>query len=208
MPRPKGSRNQDHAARRATLIAALRGRLRARGPAPSLRELAAAAEVSVPTLRHHFGDRDGAVEAVLADDLAAGSGEGGPLAVAAAPSGPFAASVRDLLRHADAGFREGGLTEAHAAGLAEALRSERLGPRYLALALDPTLEAFAARLAEHQRRGEMRADADPRAAALALLAPLVLARLHQDRLGGAPLDVEAMLEQQAAAFAHGHAAES
>lgn len=210
MPRPKGSRNQAHDDRRAALIAALGARLRAPGPAPSLRELARAADVALPTLRHYFGNRDAVVEAVMADDLAGGAAEGGPLEVAATPSGPFARSVGDLLAHADAGFRHGGLTRAHAAGLAEGLRSEALGGRYLALALEPTLDAFAARLSAHQAAGEMRADADPRAAALQLLAPLLLARLHQDALGGAeaaPLDVEALLDGLAGAFVRGHAAE-
>ena len=208
MPRPKGSRNETYAAKRAALVARLRERLRAPGPAASMRELASAAGVTLPTLKHYFDDRDGVVEAVMADELAAGSASGGPLEVAATPAGAFTRSVRDLLAHADAGFVHGGLTEAHAAGLAEGLRSEALGSRYLALALDPTVDAFAARLRAHQERGEMRADVDPRTAALQLLAPLVVARLHQDRLGGkdtSPVDMDAMLDQHADTFARGYA---
>ena len=209
MVRTKGARNENHDERRAALLAALRERLRAPGPAPSLRELARAADVTVPTLRHYFADRDGVVLAVMAEELAGGSGPGGPLEIAATPSGPFAESVRDLLAHADAGFVHGGLTDAHAVGLVEGLRSDAIGPNYLALALDPTVDAFAERLRAHQARGEMRADADPKAAALQLLSPLVVARLHQDRLAGAagnPLDVSAMLDQQAEAFVRGYAA--
>ena len=209
MVRTRGARNEDHDERRAALLASARARLRAPGPAPSLRELAREAGVTVPTLRHYFGDRDGVVRAVMAAELAEARTPGGPLEVAATPSGPFARSVRDLLGHADAGFVRAGLTDAHAAGLAEGLASSATGASYLALALDPTVEAFAERLRAHQERGEMRADVDPRAAALQLLAPLVVARLHQDRLGGAdanPLDVGAMLDQQAEAFVRGYAA--
>lgn len=209
MARTKGARNEGFEDRRRALLVALRSRLRRPGPPPSLRELAAAADVTVPTLRHYFGDREGVVRAVMEDELAAGGAPGGPLEVAATPQGTFAASVRALLRHADDGFAHGGLTEAHGMGLAEGLGSPALGADYLRLALDPTVDAFAARLRAHQERGEMRADVDARAAAVQLLAPLVVARLHQDRLGGRsgnPLDLGAMLDQQADAFARGYAA--
>ena len=206
--RSRGARNEGFEARRSALIGALRARLRQPGPPPSLRELAAAAGVTVPTLKHYFGDREGAIRAVMADELESGAAPGGPLEVAATPSGSFAASVRALLRHADDGFAHGGLTEAHGMGLAEGLGSPALGADYLRLALDPTIDAFAARLRAHQARGEMRADVDARAAAVQLLAPLVVARLHQDRLGGRasnPLDLRAMLDQQAEAFVRGYA---
>ena len=52
----------------------------------------------------------------------------------------------------------------------------------------------------------MRGDVDANAAAVHLLASRVAARLHQDRLGGPAFDppnVEAMLDQQAAAFIRG-----
>ena len=209
MARTKGARNEGFGQRRAALIAALRERLRAPGPAPSMRELAGAAGVTVPTLRHYFADRDGVLRAVMEDELEDGSKPGGPLEVAATPSGPFAASVRDLLRHADDGFAYGGLTDSHAMSLAEGARSDAVATDYLRLALDPTVDAFAARLRAHQERGEMRADVDPRAAAVQLLSPLLVARLHQDRFGGrdaSPIDLAAMLDQQAEAFARGYVA--
>ena len=174
-----------------------------------MRELAAAADVSVPTLKHYFADREGVVRAVMEDELASGSETNGPLEIAATPSGPFAQSVRDLLQHADEGFEYGGLTDSHAVGLAEGGRSAALGADYLRLALDPTIKAFADRLRAHQANGEMRADADARVAAVQLLSPLVIARLHQDRFGGrgtSPIDLSAMLDQQAKAFVRGYAA--
>jgi hypothetical protein len=122
---------------------------------------------------------------------------------------PFAASIPALLAYAAAGFREAGLTATHAMGLAEGLRDPALGHAYLASALDPTLDAVATRLAAHQARGEMRREVEPRHAALALLAPLVLACLHQDALGGraaAPLDVAAFGAAHAAGFVRAYAA--
>ena len=174
-----------------------------------MRELATAADVSVPTLRHYFADREGVIRAVMEDELASGSEANGPLEIAATPSGLFAQSVRDLLQHADEGFEYGGLTDSHAVGLAEGGRSAALGTDYLRLALDPTIEAFAQRLRAHQAKGEMRLDADARVAAVQLLSPLVIARLHQDRFGGRvtnPIDLTAMLDQQAEAFVRGYAA--
>jgi AcrR family transcriptional regulator len=209
MARTKGARNEGFEERRTALIAALRARLRAPGPAPSMRELASAAEVTVPTLRHYFADREGVLRAVLEDELADGSKQNGPLEIAATPSGPFAVSVRDLLQHADEGFAYGGLTDSHAMGLAEGARAEATAADYLRLALDPTIDAFAARLRTHQERGEMRREVDARAAAVQLLSPLVIARLHQDRFGGRtanPIDIAAMLDQQAEAFTRGYAA--
>ena len=208
MARTKGARNEGFEERRTALIAALRARLRAPGPAASMRELASAAEVTVPTLRHYFADREGVLRAVMDDELTDGSKPNGPLEVAATPSGPFAASVHDLLRHADEGFVHGGLTDSHAMGLAEGARTEATAADYLRLALDPTIDAFVARLRAHQKRGEMRADVDARAAAMQLLAPLVVARLHQDRFGGRtanPIDLAVMLDQQAKAFVRGYA---
>ena len=207
MARTRGARNEGFEVRRTALIAALRDRLRAVGPTPSFRELAGAADVSVPTLRHYFADRNGVVRAVMEDELAGGAAPGGPLEIVATPHGPFAESIRALLRHADDGFRYGGLTEAHAMGLAEGLTSEALAADYLRLALDPTIDAFAARLRAHQEAGEMHADVDARAAAVQLLAPLFVARLHQDRLGGwetGAIDMTAMLDQQAEAFVRGY----
>ena len=209
MARTKGARNEGFEERRVALISFLRARLRADGPAPSMRELAAAADVSVPTLKHYFSDREGVVRAVMEDELVSGSEANGPLEVAATPSGPFARSVRDLLQHADEGFEYGGLTDAHTVGLAEGGRSATLGADYLRLALDPTIEAFADRLRAHQANGEMRTDADARVAAVQLLSPLVVARLHQDRFGGRdtnPINLSLMLDQQAEAFVRGYSA--
>jgi len=205
LPRTKGSRNATNASRRAGLAAALRTRLADRGEHVSMRELARAAGVSLPTLAHHFGHRAALVEALMADQLEGGRGQ---LAIAAAPSGSFAQSIRNLLEHAAGGFRYGGLTELHAIGLAEGLKHPTLGPAYLRNALEPTIDAFAARLAAHQAAGEMRGACDPRHAAIMLLGPLVLAFLHQDALGGAgavPMDLSSLVAEIAEGFLRAYA---
>jgi len=205
MTRPRGSRNAGFEARRAELLGRLHARLGDRGGGPaSLRDLAAAAGVTIPTLRHYFGRRDDVVAAVLA----ASAEEGRPYVEAASrPSGPFARSIRDLLAFAAEGHRAG-TGVLHAIGLAEGLKHERLGPRYVTAILEPSLQAVEARLRAHMEAGEMR-EADPRHAAIALLAPAILAQLHQDELGGAacrPLDLDAFLDDHAAAFVRAHAA--
>ena len=199
MSRTKGARNADYAERRANLIARLGRRLadRSLGQA-SLRELAASAEVTIPTLRHYFGGREEVVAAVLGAAEEAGQ----PYrAAASAPQGTFEVSIRQLLDYAASGHRHG-VGDLHAIGLTEGLGHAQLGPRYVLSILEPTLQAVEARLAAHVASGEMR-QADLRHAALALIAPLLLAQLHQGELGGSrcrPLDLEAFLDDHAEAF--------
>lgn len=204
MPRPKGSRNDDFAASRAALLARLRLALLGPAPPSSLRGLAEAAEVAVPTLRHYFGDKDAVLAAVFADCHAGGAAE---LAVAATPGGDFSSSIHDLVRHMAEGFEHGRLDRLHAVGLAEGLVQAGVGAAYLSDILEPTLEAVTARLRQHIARGEMRA-VPPRDAALALLSPILLLFLHQKGLGGLrshPTDMAAFLRTHAEGFIRGYA---
>lgn len=199
MSRTKGARNADHAERRAELVGRLRTRLADRSQGQgSLRELAASAEVSIPTLRHHFGGREDVVAAVLE----AAVEEGRPYReVASAPQGPFEASVRQLLGYAAAGHCYG-VGDLHAIGLTEGLGHATLGRAYVQSILEPTQQAVETRLAAHVAAGEM-PSVDLRHAALALIAPLLLAQLHQGELGGRrcrPLDLETLISDHAQAF--------
>nr|WP_156450083.1 hypothetical protein [Bradyrhizobium sp. CCH5-A9] len=120
----------------------------------------------------------------------------------AQPSGPFAQSIADALRHMADGFRYGGLGAMFATGLIEGLRHPGLGPAFLDNALEPTIVAAETRLAAHMALGEMR-KVDPRGPALALIAPVLLAFLHQGELGGAerrPIELDAFLAEHAEAF--------
>ncbi|MEI6640522.1 MAG: hypothetical protein WCL10_00700 [Novosphingobium sp.] len=200
MSRTRGAKAADHEARRAALLAAMHDRLVAPDLAPpSLRELAAAAEVTLPTLAHHFGKREDIVAALI-EELGR---QGAPyLAEAAATALPFAESVAALLALIVDGLTHGGVAALHVLGLREGLRQGRIGPTYVAAILEPTLAAAEARLATHIARGEMIA-ADPRHAAIALVSPLLVAALHQQELGGADvrcLDLAALARDQGAAF--------
>lgn len=204
MTRVKGARNRDYESRRFALADRLRSRL-AVGGRPSFAELAASADVSLATLRHYFGDRAGAVEAVLALHGALG---GPHLAKLAEASGAFAVSIADAAAEIAEGFATPIVAELHGLGLTEGLGEPRQGPAYLRHILEPTIAALETRLARHVAAGEMR-PVDTRAAALTLLAPLVLAHLHQDGLGGRddrPLDQAAHREAQVDAFLRAYGA--
>ena len=204
MARTLGAVGAQHSTRRGELIERLRERLGREGAThASWRELAAAAGVGLSTLAHYFGRRDDVVRAVMEDDLAQGLE---PLGVMATPSGDFAPSVRDAVGHLAAGLSHGDLSRTYATGLVQCLRHPTLGPAFLDTALEPTLQAVEARLQAHADAGQL--SGDPRAAALALVAPLLLAYLHQRELGGRklrPLDLDAFATQHAEAFIRAYA---
>ena len=203
MARPAGSTNADFPARRAALLDALLAALLDAREPPSLRALARAAGVGVPTLNHYFGDRPAVLAAAFAHARADAAE---PLRVAATPDGPAESSVAALLRHAWAGLEHGGVGRLHELGLREGLADPAVAAAYRREALDPTLDAFAARLSAHALKGELDLP-DPRRAAAELLGPLLLAHLHQAGLGGAadrPLDIGVLIEDLAAAFVRGH----
>jgi AcrR family transcriptional regulator len=190
MARPSGSNSATHDARRARLLSGVRARLTAANlPNASFRELAAAAGVTIPTLRHYFGKRDDLVEALLFDL----GREGEPhVARTARADMPFRASISDYVAFVRLGFRHG-LAEIHTLGLREGLRQDRLGPAYLNAILEPTIQSLETKLCLHQEKGDMRV-CDTRVAALQLLSPLVIVFLHQNELCGdtvRPLDIDA-----------------
>jgi AcrR family transcriptional regulator len=171
------------------------------GAGVSLRELAGAAGVSVPTLRHYFGDRDGVVRAALTRMAELGAAHVSRARVEATDQalGP---SLRWLLGEVVLGWGYG-VGAMWSSGLQESLGHGTLGPAFVDDLLEPTLQATEARLAVHQARGELDAEADVRHAALQLVCPVLMGLLHQDPLGGAacrPLDVDAFLDDHVARF--------
>lgn len=199
MTRTKGSRSRGYEARREALLRAFQQRLVAPDlEPPSLRELASAAGVSQPTVRHYFGRREDVLQALL-EHLGR---EGTPhLAHTAERKLPFAQSVAELVQYLAAGFRFG-LSEIHALGLRAGLQDTRIGPAYLNTMLEPTLAAVERRLGAHQSVGEM-LSVEPRFAALSLVSPILTAALHQRELGGAKvraIDEAAFLETHTAMF--------
>lgn len=205
MGRPAGARNAGYDERRRELAAAVVPRVLEEGPPPSLRELAAAAQVSVPTLRHYFESRDGVVAAALGEMLLLG--EPHYRAIATPTRGDVRASLAWVLGSVVQGWREHGVGRFYRAGLTEGLGHVQLGPAFLDALLEPLLQASERRLDLHAQWGELHLD-DVRAAALQLVSPLFLALLHQDGLGGSscrPLDVDRFVELHLDAFLRAHA---
>ena len=200
MGRTRGSKNPDHDEKRRALSAAVIPRLLELGPAASLRDLAAAAGVSVPTLRHYFEDRDGVVAAAMGEMLRQGRPH---LEATAKPRrGGLRPSLVAMMRSVLEGWRRFGVGRIYGAGLALGLHDPVLGPAYVSQLLEPLLQAVEARLEQHRCWGEL-GEHDVRFAALALVSPVVLALLHQDGLGGQacrPLDVDAFVRTHVDAF--------
>lgn len=199
MPRPRGSANTDFAQKRQELLDRLRAMLLGESPPSSFRALAVAANVTIPTLRHYFGDRDDVLAAVFADCHLGGHKE---LEIAATPSGPFAKSIFDCVHHIIGGFQYGGLRQLHTVGLLEGFGSHPVAQSYLAEVLEPTLNACKQRLEVHIARGEMK-DTDARHAAINLISPVLIVFLHQNALGGSkeyPLDIAAFASNHIESF--------
>src|SRR3954468_13910463 len=106
MGRPTGSRNPDFETTRNALLQALLVRLgEPDGTRASFRELAAAAGVSVATLRHYFGSREQLIQAVL--EWCHTLGQRYLLEVATGPLPPLRASLSSLLARIEQGFAGG-----------------------------------------------------------------------------------------------------
>ena len=181
--------------------------MRRDSPRPSLRELASAAGVSVPTLRHYFGARPQVMDAIFEECLNLGRTG---LEAQRRSEKPFADSIRDYaltLIKALQAERDVRLGDLIAVGLGEGLLDTAVSRSTLRHILDPTIDALEARLKLHIARGEM-IDGDTRAAALMLASPLLLASLHQDQMGGAretPMPLEDTALAVADAFIRAYA---
>jgi AcrR family transcriptional regulator len=203
MGRPEGTRNPGYTERRAALALRLLPRLlQDDGVRCSFNDLAAAADVSVPTLRHYFGDRDGAVVAALKSAEALGAAQVETLATPSSPH--LETSMRDAVFHILLGWRSFGVDRIFAGGLNLGLAQRDAGPAFLSGVLEPAQQALERRLRVHALRGEAAIDdGQERAAALGFVAPLLVALLHQGPLGGEqcrPLDVAAFVDVHVAAF--------
>lgn len=191
MPRPLGRRNPDYEEKRDRLVRDLTNYvLNTELTRQSFRQLAMAGQVAEPTLRHYFGDRDGVAREIMHE-----LGERArPLIEAVAQTTADAgAAVDTYVELSRAGVQHGGFARAHAFGLIEGVADPAVGRMYLTELLEPSLRALEARLAPHL--GPDATDTDARAAALMMFAPMLLAVLHQQLLGGAesaPIDLDAL----------------
>lgn len=211
MARPRGTPNPGHDEARRRLARAVRAGLVARGSSASLAELARSGGVSVPTLKHYFGDRSGAVAEALRqvrEDAAPYTAQlTDPKELDLATS--LTTVARDLT-HAWTAFGVGRL---FSVGLGAGFDDPLAGPGYLDGVLEPTVRALEHRLRVHAERRELRipphAALELRVAALAFLSPLLVALLHQRALGGdqcRPLDLSAFLELHVAGFLRAYGA--
>jgi AcrR family transcriptional regulator len=207
--RTYGAKNADHETKRAQMVAAIAPVVLAAAPErPSLREMSKAAGVSVNNLRHYFGTREGLVEAVF--EAMGVRGEPYIRRALGFTDLPVAIGLRMLVGQIVLGWTPEGLGGLHRSGISEGLGSESLGPAYIANILEPTVDVVERMLAIWRERGEVEVE-DLRTAALGLLAPVVLALLHQRGLGGhrcRPLDFESYLDHHVAGFLRGYAGSS
>lgn len=210
MARPQGSRNQNYEQERERLATLIMKRLmEPDGATASLRALAASCQVSPPTLRHYFEDREGAIEAAFAHALS--SGENHLQVARDVELGPAQEALTALLRFTALGWERFGVGDIFRCGLGLGLGHERLGPAYIDHLLEPMLQAFEQRLALHKERGELVQGLELRSGALILLSPLMMALIHQRELGGRkrrPLDLEQLIKSQVEAFMKAYGAEA
>ena len=209
MGRPPGTRNREYDQKRRDLLSRLLPAVVQAGGQISLHELARAADASIPTLKHYFGGRSGAVAAALraVRESAATYID----AVADPGELDLAASLRKLALELAAAWVPFGVGALFAAGLSAGLGDGEAGPGYLDGVLEPTLHALEERLRVHARRGQIDLAPDDdlaiRAAAMAFLSPLLVALLHQHALAGArcrPLDVAAFVGLHTERFVRGY----
>jgi AcrR family transcriptional regulator len=205
--RTKGARNADYDVKRQELLGRLLPRFVDRSLGrPSFRQFSAAAGVTMPTLRHYFGDRADVVAAVLEDFFRQGAAR---LESIAAPTVGFDESIREYALAFVAGLQcpvgPGGparLGDIFAASLSEGLADPEISALALTYVIDPALQTLERRLGVHVARGEMR-PANLHAAALMLVSPILVAVLHQDQMCGAalrPTPLEALATDIADAF--------
>jgi AcrR family transcriptional regulator len=204
MARPAGKRNADYSARRKELLEdAIQRLLTECQHRPSLRALADAAGVSLPTIMHYFGSRTLLLEAVF---VLLEEGGRPYLDHVRESTGAFSSSIRDLVNVIADSFKSEALIAIHSMGLLEGFRNEEVGPLYLKHLLEPSLTAIGERLQKHIDRGEMRR-VDVRFAANALLSPIFIAFLHQTELSGDkcfPVKIDDFLRSHATGFIRGY----
>lgn len=208
MGKPRGFRAPDYEEKRDALLAAVSARAYADdGATVSLAELARAADVTVPTLRHYFGDRADVLRAVFAYTARQARAF---IDQQASPMGDsFEASLVAFGEALHVAWTQHGVGRAIASSLAHGLQSDALGPCTVEHSLEPSMAALEARIRGHEQLGHLHLDGDdPRLVALQFLSPILIALLHQRELRGArvrPLDEGTFLRAHARRIARAYA---
>jgi len=194
MGRKRGSRSHDYDAKRAEMARRIY-RCLVDGQGPSLNAMADYIGVSRPTLRHYFGDRQGAVRTALELAAKVSAMRFGPIAEIEVNSADGA--LREALEYYVAAWRDHGLGRLHRVGLEAGLGDAEIGLVYLEQALEPVLSAFET-LIRRLQDASLLALGDPRALAFATVGPVHLAMLHQSALRGAeshPVDLRVLIDE-------------
>ena len=190
MARPSRVRNHDFEEKRAALVNGLTHfAIMAELRRPSLRQFAKSVDTSEPTLRHYFKDRRGVVVAILQNMGKIGRTYRDDLA---APSDSIANAVKNYYLVATPGAQFDLFTRAHAFGMIEGVADATAGKAYLKYMLEPALTVITEKLSATP--GGPKSVLELRAAAFAILSPLIFVGIHQTLLGG---DEEAPLDSQA-----------
>ena len=201
MARTRGSRNADYDEARLALARKVRTRvMKPDGLRASLRELAAAADSSVATLKHYFSDREGVLTAVMESQHI----DAAPyLAMASTPiPGDVRASLLGYLKRLEEAWFKRGVGVIQASSLAGGLSTFALGPTYVNHILEPLLGTVETLLRRHVELKDL-APLNERYAGLQFLAPVVLALFHQDSLSGhtcRPLELKAFFVEHVDMF--------
>jgi AcrR family transcriptional regulator len=203
MPRPRGRRNNDFEISRQELLAKILrwARLRQSGTRFSFLELARAAGVSVPTLRHYFRTRQALLGELITSLSPYKHVTGTPL-----PVGGAFDQVGWLLGELVAEWR-GGYGEAYALGSRLALLEPSLGSTFVAAVVDPLLSRAERVIGSLMERGDL-ARGDERGATMALLAPILLELSFHDARGGVTpddRDIDAMCTDHVQRFLRAYA---
>ncbi|MBX2802897.1 MAG: TetR/AcrR family transcriptional regulator [Myxococcales bacterium] len=204
MGRPKGRRSPEYEQKRRELAQRIFDCMVVDGNT-SLNAMAERTGVSRPTLRHYFGDRDGAVRAAL--DIAAANGRPHVQALVSLPVDDAEACLGEGLRRVIIGWRDFRVGNLHHVGLKVGLEDDATGKTYVSQILEPLLGGFE-RLLERLIDAGRLVPLDPRTGALTLVSPVVVALLHQHGLGGneiRPLDIEALAAELVHQFCRAHA---
>lgn len=181
MGRKKGSRSADYEEKRAELARRVFQCIMADG-GTSLHAMAEHTGVSRPTLRHYFGDREGAVRAALEAAAEVGSGYVRQVALVDGETG--AEALRAALEFVVVGWRDYGVGRLHEVGLKMGLEDEATGRTYLGVIFEPLLRAFEGLVMRLQAEGKLPPERDPHAVALGVVSPIMMVLLHQFGLGG------------------------
>ncbi|MEN0067400.1 MAG: TetR/AcrR family transcriptional regulator [Myxococcota bacterium] len=195
MGRKKGSRSAGYEEKRAELATRVFRCIMDDGGI-SLNAMADFTGVSRPTLRHYFGDRDGAVRAAL--ETASEIGSGYVRQVQYAEGDTAAEALRNALEFLVVGWRDYRVGRLHEVGLKVGLEDLQTGRTYLEAIFEPMLRGFESLVLRLQSEGKIARDRDPRTLALAVVSPVVMALLHQGPLGGKEiraLDIGPVLEE-------------